>query len=115
MIHSYDEIQERVQKGETAFIDPRWKAKSFAEGALARIIPLCWKFDPSERIDIFTLVQLLRQAVKENDEEEQKEKLVKHKKNPDIVLALVRNDQNDTATIQIKQGLSRQGAGKLQG
>jgi len=54
--------------GETAFIDPRFRDRSFAESKLVDIIPLCWKYDPNDRIDIFELVRLLREAVKENEE-----------------------------------------------
>ena len=46
--------------GQTAFIDPRFHLRGYAESALADIIPLCWMLDPDERIDIFELTQLLR-------------------------------------------------------
>jgi Uma2 family endonuclease len=48
--------------GMTAFIDPRYKQRSFAESKLAEIIPQCWIYDPNQRIDIFQLVNLLRIA-----------------------------------------------------
>ena len=56
-----------LHDGETAFIDPRFRDRSFAESKLVDIIPLCWKYDPDDRIDIFELVRLLREAVKENE------------------------------------------------
>jgi hypothetical protein len=55
-----------IKAGETAEIDPRYLTRSFAEKKLAEIIPLCWKFNPDERPDIFTIRDLLRQAVLEN-------------------------------------------------
>jgi hypothetical protein len=59
-------VQRKLKQGITADIDPRYKARSFADGVLADIIPQCWIYDPNERIDIFHLVELLRQAVKTN-------------------------------------------------
>jgi hypothetical protein len=61
-----EELQEKLKKGETAYIDPRYKDRSFAESKLVEIIPLCWKFNPKHRIDIFRLVDILRNAVQEN-------------------------------------------------
>jgi hypothetical protein len=57
--------QVRILNNETAYIDPRWKNHSLAEGKLAEIIPLCWATDPSKRPSIFELVALLRDALKE--------------------------------------------------
>jgi hypothetical protein len=61
-----EETQEMVKNGTTAFIDPRYMERSFAESKLVEIIPLCWIYDPRQRIDIFQLVDLLRTAVDEN-------------------------------------------------
>lgn len=61
-------VQAKVKDKQTAFIDPRYKDRSFGEAKLAEIIPLCWAFDPDKRIDIFQLVELLRAAVKLNNE-----------------------------------------------
>jgi hypothetical protein len=59
-------IKKRVADGETAFIDPRFQERSFGDARLAEIIPLCWKKNPNERIDVFGLVDLLRTAVQTN-------------------------------------------------
>lgn len=96
LVHDIDEIQRRIQAHETGYIDPRWKSKTFAEGALARIIPRCWEFDPAERIDIFELVHFLRKAVEDNKAEEARAKLERHKKNPGMLLSLVKNMDNTT-------------------
>jgi serine/threonine protein kinase len=70
-------VQKLLIKGRIGYIDPRYKERSFAEAKLAEIIPLCWKYDPDERISIFELVTRLRRAVAENkrrvQEEEKKE------------------------------------------
>ena len=60
------EIQEKIKGHETSLIDPRFKERSFAERTLAEIIPMCWEYEPDDRVDIFELLRLLRQAVKEN-------------------------------------------------
>ena len=61
-----DETQEMVKNGTTAYIDPRFKERSFAESKLAEIISQCWIYDPLQRIDIFQLVNFLYSAVQEN-------------------------------------------------
>jgi hypothetical protein len=61
-------VAKKIKNGETAVVDPRFHNRSFAEGKLAEIIPLCWEFDPDKRIDIFHLVELLREAYKENQQ-----------------------------------------------
>jgi hypothetical protein len=61
-----EELQNKLKKGMTAFIDTRYKERSFAEAKLVEIIPLCWTYDPNQRIDIFQLVIILRKAVQEN-------------------------------------------------
>jgi hypothetical protein len=63
-------IHKKIKAGDTGYIDPRYKDRSFAEAKLAEIIPLCWEYDPDKRIDIFHLVELLRAAVKENKSHE---------------------------------------------
>jgi hypothetical protein len=65
LISETKDIQVRLVKGETAFIDPRYHQRSAAESKLADIIPLCWVYDPTKRIDIFELVTLLRKAYDE--------------------------------------------------
>ena len=65
-----DETQEMVKNGTTAYIDPRFKERSFAESKLAEIISQCWIYDPLQRIDIFQLVNFLYNAVQEKIAEE---------------------------------------------
>jgi len=60
------DVKKAVQAGEKAFIDPRYRTRSYAEGKIASAIDLCWKYDPDERIDIGSLVKMLREAVEEN-------------------------------------------------
>jgi hypothetical protein len=54
-----------VKKGETAFIDPRYKTRSLAEGKLVEIIELCYAYEPEERPSIFEVADFLRKALKE--------------------------------------------------
>ena len=58
--------REMVKNGRTAYIDPRFNERSFAESKLVEIIPQCWTYNPRQRIDIFQLVNFLRNAVQEN-------------------------------------------------
>ena len=58
-------VQEKIIKGETAFIDPRYRTRSLAEKRLVEIMEKCWELKTQDRIDIFEAVRLLRQAVEE--------------------------------------------------
>jgi len=62
------ELKKAVMDGEIEFIDPRWRERSFGERVLADLIPICWKREPDERIDIFELVRQLREAVEEDQQ-----------------------------------------------
>jgi hypothetical protein len=64
------EVPNKVTKGLTGFIDPRFMNRSFAEAKLAEIIPQCWIYDVKQRIDIIQLVDFLRNAVRENNDRE---------------------------------------------
>lgn len=57
------EVQRKVRHGETPFIDPRWRMRSYAEGQIVSIMELCWKFNPDERVDIYEIVKRLRHAL----------------------------------------------------
>jgi hypothetical protein len=60
-------VQAKLKANQTAFIDPRYRNRSFGESKLVEIIERCWVFNPDKRIDIFELVQVLREVIKEND------------------------------------------------
>lgn len=66
LISDTKKIQRELVDGKTAFIDPRFHDRSYAESILANITLLCWEYDPEKRIDIFKLVDLLREAHEEN-------------------------------------------------
>jgi hypothetical protein len=53
-------VQKLIIDGKRAYIDPRWKTRSFIEGKLVEVMELCWEADPRKRIDIFKVVSLLR-------------------------------------------------------
>jgi hypothetical protein len=73
-------LQRRVVDGEWPYIDERWLHHSFAEARLVEIMQQCWTYEAENRIDIGTLVQLLRNAVQENrqHQDEQQDDNVKH-------------------------------------
>ena len=59
--------KEKMIKKETAYIDPRYRNRTYAESALVEIMEECWTYDPDERVDIFEVVEFLREAVEENN------------------------------------------------
>jgi len=63
-----DEVaQVRILDGETAYIDERYRTRSYAEGALVKVIESCWIHDPDNRSDIFEIVEYLRNATEINE------------------------------------------------
>jgi len=56
-------VQKKLIARELAFVDPRWKDRSYEEGKLVELLPKCWAYDPDERISIFDAVKFLRQAI----------------------------------------------------
>ena len=72
MVPFYDlkltsQVREKIKAGQVAFLDPRYRRRSFAEKKLTEAIDLCWKRDPDTRIEIGKLVKFLREAVEENN------------------------------------------------
>jgi len=61
-------VQKRIKKGETAYIDSRYRTRSYAEGVMVEIIEKCWVRNSSQRIDIFELVKYLKKAVIKNSQ-----------------------------------------------
>lgn len=59
-------VQQKVKGGERAFIDDRWRNRSYGEGKLVELMERCWNEHPKDRVDIFEAVRYLREAVKEN-------------------------------------------------
>jgi len=59
-------VQKDVIKGNRAFIDPRWKERSFIESKMVEVMEKCWIGDINERIDIFGAVKELRDIKKEH-------------------------------------------------
>jgi hypothetical protein len=62
----FHDAQKKVNKGERAFIDKRYRTRSYAEGKLVELMENCWVDDPAKRVDIFEAVRFLRNAVKED-------------------------------------------------
>lgn len=49
-----------------AYVDPRFRKRSFAEKKLVELMEKCWIYDPNDRISIFETVEFLRNVIKEN-------------------------------------------------
>ena len=60
-----DSIQKRIKHNETAFIDPRYSTRSKAEATIVDAIKRCFVYEPNNRISVFELVSILRQAYQE--------------------------------------------------
>ena len=60
-------VHRKMKRGETAYIDDRYRTRSFAESKLVQLIEKCFVFDPEERITIFEAVRFLQEAINEND------------------------------------------------
>jgi len=63
-------IQKRILKGETPYIDPRYRTRSFAEGRLVDIMERCWAFKQNDRADIFEVVRHLRDTLQQISNQE---------------------------------------------
>jgi hypothetical protein len=60
-------IQSEIIAGKTAFIDPRYRTRSYAEGKMVNLIEQCWRFIPSDRPDIFEIVDFLKDTIDETE------------------------------------------------
>ena len=69
-------VQKKVINGTRAYIDPRWRTRSYIETKLVDVMEQCWagvvndnnnKHNNKKRIDIFQVVKLLRDIEKENE------------------------------------------------
>jgi serine/threonine protein kinase len=68
--NSDDEVvQDNVIVGKRAFIDDRYRHRSYIEGKLIELIEKCWIEDPRKRIDIFEAVRFLRTTLEENNKQ----------------------------------------------
>jgi len=61
-----DEIRKtKLKDGETAYIDPRWKTKSFEEGKIVEVIEKMYVYTPDSRPGVFEVVSFLKASLKE--------------------------------------------------
>ena len=66
-------VQKKVINGTRAYVDPRWKERSYIESKLVDVMEQCWVNDKhKKRIDIFQVVKLLRDIKKENESRKKK-------------------------------------------
>ena len=70
-------VQKEIIGGKTAFIDDRYRTRSYAEGKMVELIEQCWRYNPQDRPDIFEVVRFLRNAIQEAKAEDNADKPLK--------------------------------------
>jgi len=60
-------VSEKIVKGDTAFIDDRYRTRSYIEGRMVELMEKCWIYDMNKRISIFEAVEFLRETVEEHE------------------------------------------------
>ena len=60
-------IQKKIIAGDRAYIDKRYRNRSFIEDGLIDVMERCWEYEPEERIDIFQVVRLLRDILEQSE------------------------------------------------
>lgn len=68
-------VHKELVNGTRAFIDPRWKKRSFIESKLVDVMEACWKQEPKERITIFQAIKMLREIKEQYERENEKIRL----------------------------------------
>lgn len=61
----WDTAISALKTGEKPFVDPRYRNHSIIETGLVKAMEPCWAFKPNDRPSVFTLVQILRDTMKE--------------------------------------------------
>ena len=62
-----DVVQTKIIDGETPYIDPRYRERSFGERKLVELMEKCWVYEPEKRISMFDAVDFLKKAIEENE------------------------------------------------
>ena len=62
-------IQQMTRKGIPPYINPKYRTRSMIEGRLVEIMNRCHKLRPEERVDIFEVVQYLRETLRIHEED----------------------------------------------
>jgi hypothetical protein len=57
-----DNIWTKLDRGELPYIDPRYRNRSLIEGRLVEIMEQCYQLKPEDRVDIFQVVEHLRET-----------------------------------------------------
>jgi len=58
-------VQNELVDGKNAFIDNRYRTRSYGEGKMVELIEMCWQFQPEDRPDIFEIIRFLERAYDE--------------------------------------------------
>ena len=64
-----DEIQSATLRGERPYLHPDFRTRSLIERRLTEIMDLCHVLEPKDRVDIFTVVQHLRETQRLHEDE----------------------------------------------
>ena len=64
-----DEIQAATLRGERPYLHPDFRTRSLIERRLTEIMDLCHVLEPKDRVDIFTVVQHLRETQRLHEDE----------------------------------------------
>ena len=68
-------VSEKIVNGTTAYIDDRYRKRSYIEGRLVELMEKCWVYDMDKRVNIFEVVKFLRETVKEHERREGKKQV----------------------------------------
>jgi hypothetical protein len=58
-------VQSEIIDGKQAFIDKRYRTRSYGEGKMVELIEMCWRYKPEDRPDIFEIVRFLERSFEE--------------------------------------------------
>ena len=64
-VSSRKKIRKYIANGETAYLDPRYRNRNYIQDQLIKVLEHCWAYNPSDRADVFEVIQLLRETKSE--------------------------------------------------
>ena len=53
-------VQTKIIDGDLPYIDERYRTRSYIEGKLVEIMERCWIYNTEDRVDIFQVIEFLR-------------------------------------------------------
>jgi serine/threonine protein kinase len=94
----YVDVRHLCGKGITPKVDLAIRGRSFAEAFLATIMDKCFEFYPEKRIDIFTIVSLLKEAISINSRLESIEVTYSEEEEEELFQSGDENEDHGTGT-----------------